>query len=271
MDTTTELRDFLRAIRQVRLLTPRREVELAQRIERGDLAAKRELVEANLRLVVAVAKTFQGRGLCLPDLIQEGSLGLMRATEKFDHRRKCRFSTYAMWWIRQAILRAIEEKARTIRVPAPAARRLRTIAAAEGKLTQRLGRMPSTAELASEVGCAGGDVQKLVLVAKPPVSLEAPAPSGEETQIEDASAECPLEAADRSTRAATLRQALTLLPTRERELLELRFGLTGAHEHTRAEVGKRLDLSAERIRQIEHHVLEKLEVLPQTQALRDAA
>ena len=274
-DADDSLGHYLRSISRTPLLTAQREVELAKRIERGDLLAKQQMVEANLRLVVSIAKHYQGRGLSLLDLIQEGSVGLIRAVEKFDHRRGLRFSTYATWWIRQGVRRAVVEKGRMIRVPVGVADRLHKLVAAEGRLVQRLGRSPSSAELALELGWPASKVRQLERLAVQPTSLDVPIHDGEETPLihllDDRSAECPLEAAIDGERSSALWRLLALLPLREREVLELRFGLTGASPYTLEQVGGVLGLSRERVRQIEEHALRKLEALASAEPLSEAA
>jgi RNA polymerase primary sigma factor len=273
--SSDSVRLYLRSIGRVRLLSAEREVKLARRIERGDLVAKQEMVEANLRLVVSIAKRYQGRGLSFLDLVQEGSLGLIRAVEKFDYRRGYKFSTYATWWVRQAVTRAIADKGRTIRVPVHMLDDLNAVAAAEHQLAQQLGRDPLVRELAAELQCSVHQVRDLQRIAQQPVSLEAPTTTGEDTELvdrlEDESAECPFEVAEQTTRSDALWRALAHLPIREREVLEMRFGLTGAHPHTLEEIGRSFNVSRERIRQIQRHALNKLEVLPQSEALREAA
>jgi RNA polymerase primary sigma factor len=269
------LRLYLRSIARVPLLTAEREIELAKRIERGDLAAKRAMVEANLRLVVSIGKQYRGRGLSFPDLIQEGSIGLIRAVEKFDHRRALRFSTYATWWIRQGMRRALDEKSRTIRVPADVGAQLHEIARAEAGLVQRLGRSPSRSELAADLGWTVYRLRELERFTQHPASLDAPAHGADDTdllyKLDDPNAECPLEAAIEGVRSAALWRALGRLPAREREVLEMRFGLTGARPLTLGEIGRMLGISRERVRQIESHALNKLEASPATRPLRSAA
>jgi RNA polymerase primary sigma factor len=260
------LRLHLASIRKVPLLTAEREVELARRVERGDIAAKDEMVQANLRLVVSIAKHYQGRGLSLLDLIQEGSLGLIRAVEKFDHRRGLRFSTIAVWWIRQALLRAVADKSRTIRVPVHVHDRLNVALRAERELAQRLGREPSASELAEELGFTCAQVRELWRVAQ---LGEAHCELTDVATVDDA--EPPFERAARKLRGEALWRALGALPDRERAVIEMRYGLTGARSYTLQEVGCALGVSRERVRQLESHVLQKLEALPQAQVMREAA
>jgi RNA polymerase primary sigma factor len=267
------LRLYLRSIGRVQLLTAEREVSLSQRIERGDLGAKHEMVEANLRLVVSIAKGYLGRGLSFLDLIQEGSLGLIRAVEKFDYRRGYKFSTYATWWIRQAVTRAIADKGRTIRIPVHMVERLNRVVHVERQLVQQLGREPLPEEIAAELECTPREVRDIVRMAQQPVSLEKPV--GEESEselgdfVEDDAVESPFEMAAATLRKENVRRALRALPAREREVIELRFGLTGARPSTLEEVGRAFDVTRERIRQIENHTLKKLESLPEAQRLRD--
>jgi RNA polymerase primary sigma factor len=269
------LRLYLRTIGRVPLLTAAQEVELAQRIERGDIQAKQQMVEANLRLVVSIAKRYLGRGLSFLDLIQEGSLGLIRAVEKFDHRRGYKFSTYATWWIRQAVTRALADKGRTIRIPVHVVERLNKVIQAERQLVQQYGREPSADEVARALECSPGEVRELLRVAQQPVSLEKPV--GDEADsmlgdfVEDPSAESPFELASRRMRDQDVLCVLAVLPRREREVLELRYGLTGLRPQTLEEVGQAFNVTRERIRQIENHTLKKLELLPEAQRLRDAS
>jgi len=269
------LRLFLRSIGRVSLLTADEEVDLAQRIERGDLDAKQHMIEANLRLVVSIAKGYLGRGLTFLDLIQEGSLGLIRAVEKFDYRRGYKFSTYATWWIRQAVTRAIADKGRTIRIPVHMVERLNKVVHIERQLVQSLGREPTAEEVATEYGCTAGDVHEYLRMAQQPISLEKPI--GEEGDsslgdfVEDRGAASPFEVASENMRRTQVGRVLAALPAREREVIEMRFGLTGQPARTLEEVGRAFNVTRERVRQIETHTLKKLEALPEAQRLRDGA
>ena len=269
------LRLYLRAIGRVSLLTAEQEVMLARRIERGDMLAKQQMIEANLRLVVSIAKSYLGRGLTFLDLIQEGSMGLIRAVEKFDYRRGYKFSTYATWWIRQAVTRAIADKGRTIRIPVHMVEKLNKVVHVERQLIQQLGREPTPEEIAAELETTVREVRDVLRIAQQPISLEKPI--GEEDDsalgdfVEDQTAESPFEQAAERLRRENLRRALAALPEREREVIEMRFGLTGERPYTLEEVGRAFNVTRERIRQIENHTLKKLESLPETQRLRDAS
>ncbi|MBA3407662.1 MAG: sigma-70 family RNA polymerase sigma factor [Solirubrobacterales bacterium] len=269
------LRLYLRSIGRVQLLTAEREVALAKRIERGDLYAKQDMVEANLRLVVSIAKGYLGRGLSFLDLIQEGSLGLIRAVEKFDYRRGYKFSTYATWWIRQAVTRAIADKGRTIRIPVHMVEKLNKVVHVERQLVQTLGREPTPGEVAAELECSVREVRDIQRMAQQPVSLEKPIGEEEESElgdfVEDESAVSPFDQASDTLRRENVRKALDALPQREREVIEMRFGLTGTRPFTLEEVGRAFSVTRERIRQIENHTLKKLESLPEAQRLRDTA
>jgi RNA polymerase primary sigma factor len=269
------LRLYLRSIGRVSLLTAEQEVHLAQRIERGDMQAKQQMIEANLRLVVSIAKGYLGRGLTFLDLIQEGSLGLIRAVEKFDHRRGFKFSTYATWWIRQAVTRAIADKGRTIRIPVHMVEKLNKVVHVERQLVQSLGREPSPEEIAAELECTVREVRDILRMAQQPVSLEKPIGEEEESElgdfVEDQTAESPFELASENLRRDNVRRALQALPQREREVIEMRFGLGGGRPRTLEEVGRAFNVTRERIRQIENHTLKKLEALPEAQRLRDAS
>jgi RNA polymerase primary sigma factor len=280
LDLTVEpsldsLRLYLRSIGQVDLLTAAQEVELAKRIERGDMLAKRQMVEANLRLVVSIAKGYLGRGLSFLDLIQEGSLGLIRAVEKFDYRRGYKFSTYATWWIRQAVTRAIADKARTIRIPVHMVEKLNRVAHVERQLVQKLGREPEPAEIAEELRWPTSDVRDILRVAQLPVSLEKPVGDEDESELGDFVADEavlePFEEASEHMQKEGVRRALDALPERERQVIELRYGLSGAEPLTLEEVGRTFGVTRERIRQIENNTLKKLKRLPEAQMLRDTA
>ena len=280
LDLTVEpsldsLRLYLRSIGQVDLLTAAQEVELAKRIERGDMLAKRQMVEANLRLVVSIAKGYLGRGLSFLDLIQEGSLGLIRAVEKFDYRRGYKFSTYATWWIRQAVTRAIADKARTIRIPVHMVEKLNRVAHVERQLVQKLGREPEAAEIAEELRWQTSDVRDILRVAQLPVSLEKPVGDEDESELGDFVADDavlePFEEASEHMQKEGVRKALDALPERERQVIELRYGLSGGEPLTLEEVGRTFGVTRERIRQIENNTLKKLKRLPEAQMLREAS
>ena len=267
------LRLYLRGIGKVPLLTADQEVTLAKRIEAGDMSAKTAMIEANLRLVVSIAKGYLGRGLSFLDLIQEGSLGLIRAVEKFDYRKGYKFSTYATWWIRQAVTRAIADKARTIRIPVHMVEKLNKVVHIERQLVQRLGREPRPEEIAEELEMTTEEVREILRMAQHPVSLEKPIGEEEDSElgdfVEDENTETPDEAASLTLRRSDIETALASLPERERQVIELRFGLTGGQPCTLEEVGKAFGVTRERIRQIENNTLKKLESLPEAQALRD--
>ncbi len=269
------LRLYLRSIGRVPLLTAEEEVALAKRIERGDIAAKQHMVEANLRLVVSIAKGYVGRGLTLLDLIQEGSLGLIRAVEKFDYRRGYKFSTYATWWIRQAVTRSLADKGRTIRIPVHMVERLNKLLHAERRLIQQLGREPSPAELADELECTVREVRDVMRITQQPISLEKPV--GEEDDsaladfVEDVSAASPFEIASEALRRENVMRVLAALPRREREVIEMRYGIVGGRSRTLEEVGRAFNITRERVRQIENRTLKKLQTLPEAQQLREAS
>ena len=268
------LRLYLRSIGRVELLTADEEVALAKRIERGDMAAKQHMIEANLRLVVSIAKGYLGRGLTFLDLIQEGSLGLIRAVEKFDYRRGYKFSTYATWWVRQAVTRAIADKARTIRIPVHMVEKLNKVVHVERQLVQELGREPSPEQIASELDCTPREVKDIQRMSQTPVSLEKPIGEEDDSElgdfVEDDTSESPFEQALDNLRRENVRKALAALPRREREVIEMRFGLRGSEARTIEEVGRAFGVTRERIRQIENNTLKKLEMLPEAQRLRDS-
>jgi RNA polymerase primary sigma factor len=269
------LRLYLRSIGRVDLLTADEEVFLAKRIERGDMAAKQQMIEANLRLVVSIAKGYLGRGLSFLDLIQEGSLGLIRAVEKFDYRRGYKFSTYATWWIRQAVTRAIADKARTIRIPVHMVEKLNKVVHVERQLVQEFGREPTPEEIAFELQWTTREVKDILRISQLPVSLEKPIGEEEDSElgdfVEDETAESPFELASENLRRENVRRALDALPPREREVIEMRYGLRGHKARTLEEVGRAFGVTRERIRQIENNTLKKLEGLPEAQRLRDAS
>ena len=280
LDLTVEpsldsLRLYLRSIGSVELLTAEQEIDLAMRIERGDMGAKRHMVEANLRLVVSIAKSYLGRGLSFLDLIQEGSLGLIRAVEKFDYRRGYKFSTYATWWIRQAVTRALADKARTIRIPVHMVEKLNRVIHVERQLVQRLGREPEPPEIAKELQCTVGEVRDILRISQMPVSLDKPVGDEEDSElgdfVADDAAPSPFESASENMQRDNVARALGQLPAREREVLELRYGLNGRDPLTLEEVGDAFGVTRERIRQIENHTLKKLKVLPEAQRLRSEA
>jgi len=267
------LRLYLREIGRVSLLTADQEVALAKRIERGDMNAKMQMTQANLRLVVSIAKGYLGRGLSFLDLIQEGSLGLIRAVEKFDYRKGYKFSTYATWWIRQAVTRAIADKARTIRIPVHMIEKLNKVVHAERRLVQQLGRDPKPEEIAEVLDLEPEEVREIMRMAQAPVSLEKPI--GEEGDsslcdfVEDEQAESPYDNATLSLRCEDIVAVLDALPERERQVIELRYGLNGQRPRTLEEVGRTFGVTRERVRQIENLTLKRLESLPEAQALRN--
>jgi RNA polymerase primary sigma factor len=269
------LRLYLREIGKVPLLTADQEVYLAKRIERGDMAAKTHMIEANLRLVVSIAKGYLGRGLSFLDLIQEGSLGLIRAVEKFDYRKGYKFSTYATWWIRQAVTRAIADKARTIRIPVHMVEKLNKVVHVERQLVQEFGREPTPEEIAAELQWTAREVKDILRIAQLPVSLEKPIGEEEDSElgdfVEDETAESPFELASENLRRENVRRALDALPQREREVIEMRYGLKGNQARTLEEVGRAFGVTRERIRQIENNTLKKLKQLPEAQRLRELA
>ena len=277
LDLTVEpsldsLRLYLRAIGKVELLTAEQEVSLAKRIERGDMNAKEQMVKANLRLVVSIAKGYLGRGLTFLDLIQEGSLGLIRAVEKFDYRRGYKFSTYATWWIRQAVTRAIADKARTIRIPVHMVEKLNNVVHVERQLVQKLGREPTPEEIATELRCTSREVRDVLRISQLPISLEKPIGEEEDSAlgdfVEDETAESPFESATVIMQREDVWRALRALPERERQVIEMRYGLTGERPYTLEEVGQAFGVTRERIRQIENNTLRKLQRLPEAQRLR---
>ena len=266
------LRLYLREIGKVPLLTADQEVYLAKRIERGDMAAKTHMIEANLRLVVSIAKSYLGRGLSFLDLIQEGSLGLIRAVEKFDYRKGYKFSTYATWWIRQAVTRAIADKARTIRIPVHMVEKLNKVVHIERQLVQRLGREPLPEEIALELEITTEEVREILRMAQLPVSLEKPIGEEEESElgdfVQDEQAESPFDTASLQLRREDIDRALDSLPERERKVIGSGSGSPALAVHSRRGRSS-VRVTRERIRQIENNTLKRLETLPEAQGLRD--
>jgi len=267
------VRMYLREIGKIPLLTPEEEVELAKRVEEGDPEAKAKLIEANLRLVVSIAKKYIGRGMLFLDLIQEGNLGLIRAVEKFDYRKGFKFSTYATWWIRQAITRAIADQARTIRIPVHMVETINKLIRVSRQLVQQLGREPTAEEIAAEMGIAPEKVEEIHRIAQEPVSLETPIGEEEDSELgdflEDKDIPSPEEAAAQQLLREQLEEMLEELTDREREVLRLRFGLEDGHPYTLEEVGRRFGVTRERIRQIEAKALRKLRHPSRSKKLRD--
>jgi RNA polymerase primary sigma factor len=271
--TTDSLQLFLRNIGKTRLLTAQEEIVLAKRIERGELAAKERMVESNLRLVVSIAKRYRNQGLPFLDLIQEGTIGLVRAAEKFDYRRGYKFSTYATWWIRQAVARGLADKSRTIRIPVHIVERLNKISQAERRLVTELGRDPTSEEIAEVTGIDPEEVDTIKRSAREPISLEKPLGDDDGSEfgqfIADDQAESPYDRAVESLTKQGLRRALDSLSYRERRVLELRYGLDDKEPRTLDEVGRTFNVTRERIRQIENGSLRKMQLLPEAQQLRD--
>jgi RNA polymerase primary sigma factor len=271
--TVDAVRAYLHEIGRVPLLSADEEVCLAQRIEQSDMTAKRKLTEANLRLVVSIAKRYVGRGIPFLDLIQEGNLGLVHAVEKFDWRRGNKFSTYATWWIRQAITRGIADQSRTIRIPVHMTEKMSGLLYAQRQLTLELGREPTPDEVAAEMGVERERVEDMLKISQTPLSLETPAgPWGDAEMgqlIEDENAVVPFEAVGEVLRGEQLKEILSSLTHRERSVIELRYGLRDDRPRTLDEVGQRFGLTRERIRQIEAKTLAKLRGLGESQHLRE--
>jgi RNA polymerase primary sigma factor len=272
---TDSLQLFLKDIGKVDLLTAPQEIELAKRIERGDHAAKQSMVEANLRLVVSIAKRYRNQGLPFLDLIQEGTIGLVRAAEKFDYRKGFKFSTYATWWIRQAVARALADKSRTIRMPVHVVEKLNKIVRSERKLRGELGREPTAEEIGRDLDLTCDEVEQIRRSAQLPVSMEKPVGDDDESEfghfLTDETALLPEEAAEQALRRDTLKQVLCSLSPREQRILELRYGLDGEQPRTLDEVGRAFNVTRERIRQIENQCLKKLRALADCQKLREVA
>jgi RNA polymerase primary sigma factor len=271
--TNDPVRMYLKEIGKVPLLTAAEEVSLAKRIECRDMEAKRKLTEANLRLVVSIAKRYVGRGMLFLDLIQEGNLGLIRGVEKFDYRKGYKFSTYATWWIRQAISRAIADQARTIRIPVHMVDKMSAVLRVQRQLTIELSREPTPEEIAAEMDTTPQKVREILKISQEPASLELPIGDEGDSQlgdfIEDDDAVEPVQAVSEIMQKEEINQVLSTLTHRERKIIELRFGLKGEHPRTLEEVGQTFSLTRERIRQIEAKTLAKLKSYRDLQRLRD--
>jgi len=273
MAVDDSVRMWLREIGRIPLLTMQREIELARRIEQGDEEAKKELTQANLRLVVSIAKRYTGRGMSFPDLIQEGNIGLMRAVEKFDYRKGYKFSTYATWWIRQCITRAIADQGRTIRIPVHMVETINRLLRTSSRLLQELNREPTTEELARELEMPVERVEEIRRIAPEPLSLEGPVGEDEESPladfVEDHQTVTPSEAASHLILRERIEEVLDQLTQRERDVLIMRFGLDDGCSRTLEEVGRHFRLTRERIRQIEAKALRKLRSPRRNSKLRE--
>jgi len=267
------VRMYLREIGRIPLLTTEEEIKLAKRIAHGDQLAKKKLTEANLRLVVSIAKKYIGRGLSLLDLIQEGNQGLLRAVEKFDYKKGFKFSTYATWWVRQAITRAIADQARTIRIPVHMIETINKLIRTQRTLVQELGREPTSAEIATEMGIDEDKVNHIIKISQETVSLEAPVGEEEDSKLgdflEDKESLSPQESAIYELMKGHVNEFLATLPPREQKILRMRFGLESGRAHTLEEVGQEFGVTRERIRQIEAKALKKLEKHESSHKLRD--
>ena len=267
------VRMYLKEIGKVPLLSAEREIELAKRMEEGDEDAKKELAEANLRLVVSIAKRYVGRGMLFLDLIQEGNLGLIKAVEKFDYHKGYKFSTYATWWIRQAITRAIADQARTIRIPVHMVETINKLIRVSRQLLQELGREPLPEEIAKELDMPVERVREILKISQEPVSLETPIGEEEDSHlgdfIQDDNVPVPAEAAAQTLLKEHLDEVLDTLTEREQKVLRLRFGMNDGRARTLEEVGKEFDVTRERIRQIEAKALRKLRHPSRSRKLRD--
>ena len=272
-DITDPVRQYLKTIGQVRLLTMEEEQKIAKRISEGDPEAKKELIEANLRLVVSIAKKYVGRGLPLLDLIQEGNIGLMKAVDKFEYEKGFKFSTYATWWIRQAITRAIADQARTIRIPVHMVETINKLIRVSRQLLQELGREPTPEEIAEEMKMPVERVREILKISQEPVSLETPIGEEEDSHlgdfIKDDNVPVPADAATFTLLKEQLEEVLGTLTEREQKVLTLRFGLEDGRARTLEEVGKEFNVTRERIRQIEAKALRKLRHPSRSRKLKD--
>ena len=267
------VRMYLKEIGRIKLLTPEEEQEIAKKMAEGDEDARKRMSEANLRLVVSIAKRYVGRGMQLLDLIQEGNLGLMKAVEKFDYTKGYKFSTYATWWIRQSITRAIADQARTIRIPVHMVETINRVLRTSHSMVQKLGREPTTKEIADELHIEESKVEEVLKIAQEPVSLETPIGEEEDSHlgdfIQDDEASQPSEEASYTLLREQLEEVLSTLTPREEQVLRMRFGLTDGKPHTLEEVGKEFDVTRERIRQIESKALRKLRHPSRSKKLKD--
>ena len=267
------VRMYLKEIGRIKLLTPEEEQEIAKKMAEGDEDARKRMSEANLRLVVSIAKRYVGRGMQLLDLIQEGNLGLMKAVEKFDYTKGYKFSTYATWWIRQSITRAIADQARTIRIPVHMVETINRVLRTSHSMVQKLGREPTTKEIADELHIEESKVEEVLKIAQEPVSLETPIGEEEDSHlgdfIQDDEASQPSEEASYTLLREQLEEVLSTLTPREEQVLRMRFGLTDGKPHTLEEGGKEFDVTRERIRQIESKALRKLRHPSRSKKLRD--
>ena len=267
------VRMYLKEIGRIKLLTPEEEQEIAKKMAEGDEDARKRMSEANLRLVVSIAKRYVGRGMQLLDLIQEGNLGLMKAVEKFDYTKGYKFSTYATWWIRQSITRAIADQAHTIRIPVHMVETINRVLRTSHSMVQKLGREPTTKEIADELHIEESKVEEVLKIAQEPVSLETPIGEEEDSHlgdfIQDDEASQPSEEASYTLLREQLEEVLSTLTPREEQVLRMRFGLTDGKPHTLEEVGKEFDVTRERIRQIESKALRKLRHPSRSKKLRD--
>ncbi len=271
--TNNPVKTYLRGIGKIRLLTAAEEIQLAKKIEKGDLSAKNRLIEANLRLVVSVAKKYVSRGMLFLDLIQEGNLGLIRAVDKYDYKRGFKFSTYATWWIRQAVTRSIADQARTIRIPVHMVENVNKYIRIQKHLLQKLGREPNSEEIAELLGVTPDRVREIMKIAQETISLDTPIGEDEETHlsdfVEDLEIEAPPDAADFSMLQKHLQIVLGTLKDRERKIIKLRYGLLDGLPRTLEEVGREFNLTRERIRQIEFKALCKLRSTKHNSSLKD--